>query len=212
MAFDSEQEFNEWCMAYYRAPEPSLVPKAIGYAGSSGLIQDPAFREPLVAFFSTVIQREPQYVEDWIRNLGAGETDLREFLMECLWRAEEEAMLNDMEMDASGEELRFVQRLYDQRRPEILADPLSTAGHLDALWAVFFATGDPEPVSKIIDALSWTDEVEDLDRLLLGTVAQWSLTANAKEHPRVADICRKELPNRNGVIREKLEQVLDEAQ
>jgi hypothetical protein len=73
---------------------------------------------------------------------------------------------------------------------------------LDALWGTFMATGEAAPVECIIAVLPWVWQLDSrntpqdaqgnrqLDfRFLIGGAAEWSLSSNARQHPKVLAIC-----------------------
>jgi len=65
-----------------------------------------------------------------------------------------------------------------------------TPKDLDSYWAIFFATGDAWPVHKIISALTLGDDANV--GFAMAETARWSLTSNAKTHPRVMEILQNE--------------------
>jgi hypothetical protein len=68
-------------------------------------------------------------------------------------------------------------------------EPLSVAA-LDDYWAAFVATGDKVHVEKVISALPLVEVRGDVDRLMIGGAAKWSLSSNAYQHSRVLEICK----------------------
>ncbi len=49
---------------------------------------------------------------------------------------------------------------------------------LDVLWGNYFATGYYEPVLRIISVLKWAKDVNDVERLTIGSMAKWTLASN----------------------------------
>jgi len=95
---------------------------------------------------------------------------------------------------------------------------------LDCLWSEFMATGKEEPVQKILKTLSYTTQDIDLSSLvwrmegisskqqalaILKNAAIWSLTANARHHPRVYEILNKEmLETEDMALKKEISQIL----
>ncbi len=72
---------------------------------------------------------------------------------------------------------------------DILKIPLEQgAWTLDALWGMFAATGSKLPIKRIASALPWVDIKGNINKLMIGGAANWSLTSNAVQHKQVYSI------------------------
>jgi hypothetical protein len=58
-----------------------------------------------------------------------------------------------------------------------------SAESLDVLWGYYFATGSYGPVMHIVDLLPLSADHNDADRLTVGSMAKYSLAANAMSDP-----------------------------
>ena len=47
------------------------------------------------------------------------------------------------------------------------------------MWGNYFATGSYEPVLRIISVLKWSKDVNDVEKLTIGSMAKWTLATNA---------------------------------
>jgi hypothetical protein len=50
---------------------------------------------------------------------------------------------------------------------------------LDILWGIYFATGNYQPVSRIIAMLPWSKDQDSVERLTVGGMAKYTLVSNA---------------------------------
>lgn len=50
---------------------------------------------------------------------------------------------------------------------------------IDTCWGLYFATGKPEPVERIISLLPWATERDNVDKLTIGAMTKMTLAANA---------------------------------
>jgi hypothetical protein len=82
---------------------------------------------------------------------------------------------------------------------------------LDALWGKFMATGERAPVERIITTLPWLDIKGDINRLLVGGSARWSLASNAIQHKRVLKICEDVAITQKGDVASKLRELIANA-
>lgn len=73
------------------------------------------------------------------------------------------------------------------------------------------ATGDREPVVRIIQALPWLDVKGDTNRLLVAGAAKWSLTSNAVQHEKVMNICEGETKKQSSGVQAKLKAIIADA-
>ncbi len=80
-------------------------------------------------------------------------------------------------------------------------DPLSHASVIDLNWAYFGATGSARPIARIVTALEGVLETADVNRLMIGYSAKWSIASMAMQNPKVTEICKGLLkgPNRDAL-------------
>ena len=50
---------------------------------------------------------------------------------------------------------------------------------LDVMWGNYFATGSLDPILRIISVLKWSKDVDDVEKLTIGSMAKWTLATNA---------------------------------
>ena len=81
--------------------------------------------------------------------------------------------------------------------------------HIDDLWAEFFATGQAEPIKKIMSVLGVP--AENLEQKTLLSNANWSLASNVKQHKKVYEIIKEESSNATGLVKEMLDQMIKDA-
>ena len=82
---------------------------------------------------------------------------------------------------------------------------------LDALWGNFMATGNKAPVQRIMTTLPWIDVKGDINRLLIGGAARWSLTSNAVQHQRIMQFCEEDVSTQSKKVAAKLREVIANA-
>lgn len=76
-----------------------------------------------------------------------------------------------------GEKKKTVEEFTFVSHPELI----------DTHWGLYFATGDDEPIERIVTLLPWSVERDNLDKLTIGGMAKFTLAANAT---RDADLLR----------------------
>jgi hypothetical protein len=121
--------------------------------------------------------------------------------------------LSSLKDDYTGPEKQIIETMLKEANDFFSPEP-DSAGHLDYLWAEFFATGDAGPVKKIISVLGYKNPDEDdpaHPKTQMGgliSVANWSLGPNAKQHEAVTKILEQEEAVAAEPIKSKLKAIL----
>lgn len=76
-----------------------------------------------------------------------------------------------------GDYVMFNRLTGKEKRKDVVLDP--TAELLDTFWGYYFATGSARPISRIVAMLPWSKEDESVEKLTLGSMAKYTLAANA---------------------------------
>lgn len=187
----SDAQLSEWTDYYYLHPRPDLVPSALGYLSKKSLLKHVESAVPMTFFLAQVFRANPALVPGWADLLMTRSEDQQHVFASALWLVgtpESRKLLSEISgKGAPGVREHAVALLAEKQIFDLLAtdfDPTT----LDCLWASFFATGDERYVKRIITALP-LEKVRELSSTLVGASAHWSLAANARQHPRVLEIC-----------------------
>ena len=212
--FESRDELGNWFTYYYQDPEPSKIPEAIEYMSHSGWLYNKKSISPIFGFLAGGFANNPEQVPSWVGRLSELTDSQFGVVVLGLWYAD----LPDSQ-----------KRVYEilEKRPKLKDEfsflfkgtpmpveeiPLEQgAWVLDSLWGNFMATGSKTPVVRIMSALPWIDVKGDVNRLLIGGAAGWSLTSNAVQHPSVMKFCEEEVKPQPTEVAEKLREVIDNA-
>ena len=99
------------------------------------------------------------------------------------------------------------------KAPSLNEVPLDSGpSALDTLWGIYFATGQYQPILRIMSALPWTAEKTDLNKLTVGNMAKWMLAANAANEKDVLDLCRLEVQHQPKEVAAPLREVIAAAE
>jgi hypothetical protein len=212
--FKSEEEFSKWLTYYYLDPEPENVVEAVRYMSESGYLDNGKAYPPIFGFLAGVFKKNPSKVSSWVNNLSSLNNSSYGVVVLGLWYAN---LPNSKERVHAILEKRPVLKeqfnyLYHGSPMEIKQIPLEQGPWvLDALWGNFMATGNAEPVARIMEALPWLDVKGETHKLLVAGAARWSLTSNAEQHKKVMDICESEIKTQPPAVQDKLKSVITEA-
>jgi len=209
--FKSQEEVGQWLTYYYLKPDPSRVPDAISFLSKAKFFDNSNAVSPIVGFLSGIFRDNPKMVSALIGRLSSLEEPHKGVIVLGLWYAN----LPDSRkqayaiLDAHPNLKKQFQFLFAGSPMTVENIPLEQGPWvLDALWGNFMATGRKAPVLRIASALPWADIKGDMNRLLVGGAARWSLTANAVQHKLVLEICEAEVNNQPKEVAEKLREVI----
>jgi hypothetical protein len=168
---------------------------------------------PLIAFAAKVFEQNPSSIDGWLDALQHLTEGQKRSLWIAAWFsgvAGVDAVLRRQAQKTSRGAARFIDELLEQS-PRPLDDlPIDGPVVLDMLWAAFFATGDERYVLRIVAGLGGVASPQGTPAFALGSSALWSLRSNAKQHPRVAEVCAALLPQASEGMRMLLQSVVDE--
>ncbi|MGI9521035.1 MAG: hypothetical protein ACR2PG_05230 [Hyphomicrobiaceae bacterium] len=79
---------------------------------------------------------------------------------------------------------------------------------LDAWWGYYFATGSYYAALKVISALQWAKEENDVERLTVASMAKWTLATNASRDKYLLDFLRAEQSHQPDGIKQQLREIV----
>jgi|CXWL01.1.fsa_nt_gi hypothetical protein len=174
-----DEAMGKWLTYYYLDPKPleavaHLKPLNDAYVRIKGSsLAEVSERGGIRTFYSEIFESSPDAVKEIERRLPELEVDIRVFVNAALARCD-------------SQECERVRGFPIEKREEPLSVSL-----LDDYWAAYMATGEKSHVEKVISALPLIEVRGDVDRLMIGGAAKWSLSSNAYQHSRVLQICEE---------------------
>lgn len=214
--FSTPDDFDRFVSHYYENPEPDrVVPSLLYMAREMGVpAEDNDARKGLVAFYAGILRRDPSANLAGVRDMAALQDEAPAFLWQVLWFAGTPAARALLETLAPPRTSPKWERWDRQRQsppPDPLTLPPEDAGALEVFWGSFFATGDTRYVERVIGVLALARVEHDARKIRIGASAEASLVANARQHPKVMEICKAELAKQPKRVRRVLQEVLARA-
>lgn len=196
----SDEELGKWLTYYYLAPEPIkaldyLEPLNDSYIRNKGIsLADVAVQGGVRSFYAKILSSSPEAVRELERRRENLPIDVKAFVVEALNRCD----------SAACEKVRG---------SPFIKPPLEvTVAALDDYWAEFFATGERASVDRAIAALPLVETRGDVEKLLVGGAAEWSLSSNAYQHRRVLEFCKAALADAKEPLKHLLSKLVAEAE
>lgn len=212
--FQSQEDISKWLTFYYQTPDPARIPEAIEYMSQSGMLNKKNAIAPIFGFIAGAFKNNPDRVGEWVEMLNSVKEEHLGAVVLGLWYAnlpESQALAYTMldKHPSLNSEFAFLREGSPMSVEEI---PLEQGPWvLDALWGNFLATGKKEPVERIMAALPWIDIKGNINKLMIGGAARWSLISNAVQHDRVFEFCQTSIATQPQDVIPKLREVLDNA-
>ncbi|MBU2582080.1 MAG: hypothetical protein KJ622_10215 [Alphaproteobacteria bacterium] len=83
---------------------------------------------------------------------------------------------------------------------------------IDAHWGYYFATGAWEPGIRIISALAWAEDENDIEKLTIGSMAKWTFASNAARDKNLLDLAKVQMNHQGELVRRQLREVIEAAE
>ena len=197
----SAEEVQLWLTYYYLKPQPTLtlpslavMDRELQKAKGRSLL-DEVDRGGMRTFYGHVFAQNETLVTEVAQKLPFLPAGQQAFVREALRRCGTPTCAQVLRASPSD----------SVQAPE--AEP----GTLDDSWAAFFATGDVKYVREVIEVLPWSEVRGDVNRLLTGGAARWSLASNAYQHGRVLALCEEAAAVSTGATKRLLDEIVAEA-
>jgi hypothetical protein len=205
----SDQNIEAWVTSYYLAPTPGEVADALAVLAAKGLLGNGQAESPLSGFFAEVFRANPGRIDQWVQPYVG--VPNRSVIYTALWVAySNESMfaLRRMADMAPMEEGTTLRVLRSSPPPTIETIPIDRPSALDFLWGSFWATGSDVPVLRIIDQMKLANRRGDANAVLIGTTAQSSVSAAARQHAKVLAIVKERARTADPETRVKLDEII----
>lgn len=206
-----QSEPDHWMTHYYEHPAPEGFVGWIRAVEAEGRLYDPRDQVPLMVFMSELVRQHPEYLGRWCAQLASlGEVARIDFgwaVFNAGAGAADHCLGRQLHLDGA-----VVASIRGADRYSPTDQQVGAPVEIDALWAVFDATGSALAVNRVIDVLArpvpeqGTSGATDL--AMLRGVARWSLESNVRGHARVAEIIRQRMLAESDSLAEELAQIL----
>jgi hypothetical protein len=213
--FAKSEELLGWINGYRLKPEPKRLPAAVKAMSQFGVTRDMDQAGVYIGFTAGVIGSNPDDAEKLIASCFPMSPEDQVLLIKAIAYSG----LSDWK-DMLG---RFVERMPARKvlldkfmfaNKPVLADlPMgedSTA--IDINWGYYFATGSEAPVRRIVTALAWSLDKNEVEKLTIGAMAKWTLAQNASRDIDLLQMLKAIAPEEKAEVRVPLNEVIEAAE
>jgi hypothetical protein len=205
LAARAEISAQTWLECYYLNPQPAELAWQVHRLSDSGYFEQPGHVATAIGFLSTVFARNPERVDDWLRQLNKLPPAHQRLIAAALWQAGQplgSELLHQLDQNSSVR--ARIDWLADAGSVPIADTPVLSPSSMNLHWGAFLASGDERYILSILDAIG-------TNRPGLDTAARTALAKNAAAHPRVQEICEAQLSRQPEEVRSVLRAALSDA-
>lgn len=212
--FASQGDVAQFVNTYRKKPQPKKLPDAVRAMSRLGLFEDLEQSGVYVGFIAGVLGSNQLEARTLIKGMFPMSPENHVVVIRAIaysglpeWRD----LLSEFS-DAMPARKVLIQRYLDGDTPTLDAMPIDSARALDTLWGTYIATGSYEPAQRIIGLLAWSQDRSDVDKLVVGSMAKWTLAANAARDDSLLKLLYVEQQTRGEDVTVPLKEVIEAAE
>ncbi|HEX9881906.1 MAG TPA: hypothetical protein VGA65_05310 [Hyphomicrobium sp.] len=212
--FTRAEQILQWINDYRHHPEPKRLPAAVKAMREFGLLKDIEQGGIYIGFIAGVIGFNPDTAETLIADMFPMPPPDQIVVVKAIAYSG----LSDWK-DLMG---KFVERMparkvvierYLYGKMKVLRElPLDEPIAVDANWGYYFATGSPEPIQRLVRALAWSQNKNDVEKLTVGSMVKWTLAQNASKDWELLGYLKTSLPHQPDKVAIPLKDVIESAE
>ena len=229
-AFSSPEKLMDWVTTYRKHPNPSRVPPAVHAMLDYGLLADEEKEWFCIGFIAGVLGTNPKDGPALIPRMFPMPDKEQAVIIRAIVYSERPDWRELLEKNSSRMPLRrpLIDDFLQGKRPTLMELPLADGGStgIYALWGYYVATGQHEPVVRIMQALQWSRNKDDssfsfkkifsgwgndpsaVEKITTGGTAKWTLASYAERDRELLNLYRAEASRQPEAIAKPLNDVI----
>jgi hypothetical protein len=233
-SFASAEKLLDWVTNYRQHPNASRVPAAVHAMNDFGLFGDEDKEWFCIGFIAGVLGTNPKDGPALIPRMFPLPDKEQAVIIRAIAYSERPDWRELLEKNRARMPLRgpLIDDFLQGKRPTLMQLPLEQGGSsgIYALWGYYVATGQHEPVIRIMQALQWSRNKDDhsfsfkkmftgwgsdasaVEKITTGGTAKWTLASYAERDRDLLELYRSELPRQPEAIATPLKDVIAAAQ
>lgn len=231
--FSSAERLLDWVSNYRDRPQYWKVPTAVHAMRDYGLFEDQEQRWFCAGFIAGVLGTNPKDGPGLIPKMFPMPPKEQEVIIRAIAYSGRPDWQDLLTKNADKMPLRkpLIDDFLNGRRPTLQKLELEVGGAqaVYAHWGYYVASGQHEPVVRIMQALKWSKGAEekgffgkltsgwgsdgsDVDRVTTGGTAKWTLASYAERDRNLISLYRSEIPNQPEEVAKPLKDVVEAAE
>ena len=232
--FTSPDQLMDWISNYRDHKQPWRVPAAVHAMNDYGLFGDEEKAWFCIGFIAGVLGTNPKDGPGMIPKMFPMPDKEQAIIIRAIAYSGRPDWREMLEKNSSRMPLRrpLIDDFLNGKRPTLMTLPLDTGGSpgVYALWGYYVATGQHEPVVRIMEALRWSKTKNDsgfsfrkvfsgwgsdpsaVEKITTGGTAKWTLASYAERDRQLLALYRAEFGRQPEEIAEPLKDVIKAAE
>ncbi len=209
--FQSGDQVMQWVQTYRLKPDPWRLPLAVRTLSDFGQFGDEEGAAVHIGFIAGVLGDNQLKAEKLISAMLPLPPETQSAVIKAVaysglpnWRG----ILNQF-VDKMADRRVLIDKLATGGKPQLMVMPVDEGRTLDMLWGYYLATGSYQPVQRILSALPWSDDKNNLEKLLVGSMAKWTLASNAAKNQGLLEMYKTEVAIAPPPLSKPLKEVID---
>jgi hypothetical protein len=233
-AFASAEKLLDWVTNYRKHPNASRVPAAVHAMLDFGLFGDEDKEWFCIGFIAGVLGTNPKDGPGLIPRMFPMPDKEQAVIIRAIAYSGRPDWRDLLERNSARMPLRrpLIDDFLQGKRPTLVELPLVDGGSsgIYALWGYYVATGQHEPVVRIMQALQWSRRKDDnsfsfkkiftgwghdpsaVEKITTGGTAKWTLASYAERDRELLELYRAEVPRQPEAIATPLKDVIAAAE
>ena len=208
------EQILKWINDYRQAPTPDQLPDMVRAMGNLGLFRELDSAGVYIGFIAGVIGANPERAERLVARMFPMPPEDQVVLIRAIaysglpdWKG-----LLGLFVERMPARMVLI-RKYLYGDGKTLAELEPDDGYvIDLLWGYYFATGNPEPIRRIVATLAWSTDKNSVEKLTIGSMSKWTLATNASREKDLLDILHDEMNRQPDDVRTPLREVIEAAE
>jgi hypothetical protein len=214
-AFTQPEQILRWINNYRHNPEPGRLAEAVKAMSTLGVLRELDSAGVYVGFTAGVLGSNPAKAERLVTAMFPMRPEDQVLIIRAIaysGLADWKELLGKFVERMPARKVLIERHLYG-KAPTLMELPLDSGpAALDALWGYYFATGSAKPIQRIITALPWSREENDVDKLTTGSMVKLTLAVNATRDQELLSILQQEVRHQPKEVAIPLRQVVEAAE
>lgn len=208
------EQILKWINEYRHAPEPDKLPDMVRAMGNLGLFRELDSAGVYIGFIAGVIGANSDRAEQLVGRMFPMPPEDQVVLIRAIaysdlpdWKG-----LLGLFVERMPARMVLIRKyLYGDGKTLAELEP-DDAYVIDLLWGYYFATGNVEPIRRIVATLAWSNDKNSVEKLTIGSMSKWTLATNASREKDLLDILHAEMNEQPAEVRQPLREVIDAAE
>ncbi len=188
--FPKAESVLKWINAYRENPEPDKLPAAVRAMGEHGMLRELEQAGLQVGFIAGVLGTNPDAATRLVAGMFPMPPDEQVILIKAIaysglpnWKG----LLVAFNERMPARRVLIDKYLYGDGQTLFQLPLDEGAVVLDTHWGYYFGSGSEPALARIVSALQWSKEANDVERLTIAAMSKWTLASNATRDKLLLD-------------------------